>query len=922
MNKETTYVVVDIETTGTNLNEDRIIQIGCVFIQNDQIISRFAADVNPKRKISKQIQSLTGISNEQVAQAPYFEDIAFDLSKRLEGCVFVAHNIYFDYQFLNFELTRCGAPALTNAGVDTVELAQIFWPKSPSFRLNDLAEQAGVNHNRPHQADSDAEVTAELLLMIKESIKALPLVTLEKIVALADQCGMETQDYIASVYHEMLAEPRELGPNLEIINGLALQKKQVEYFNYQQSGSYPQTQAEKETLYGEEFEYRKNQGEMMNLVYDFFSHADEERDKNFALEVPTGSGKTFGYLLPLSYLATPEKPVIISTVSLLLESQIIQKAIPQVNQLRPESVVATLVKSQRHFIDLESFANTLITPTKQKQYALHQMGVLVWLTQTQTGELGELNLTTLKHRFFEQVQHRGNDYLLENSAFYEVDFWRHLQKQMKQANVIVVNHAFLCQENYRETALLPSTPYLIIDEAHHLAEIVQQTGLAKVNSFDLNKSLQHLFNDEYRQPIVLDLWELPLWQSQIKSLRYLVSEAQELLELFKEDWLEFFLVDYNYQQNQDIMLTNELLQQLPVYTQKHLKQFLIALKELTNLSTEIEELYLQELTAWTHSERLALNDWFDDLHRFKEKVKGTHLFFSESPTEIVRWFQISDQHQSITGYLTDFSVSQIEKSSWYQRFDHILYTGGTITVATDQQYLARTLGLAEIPLVTLAGEYDYSQQARLFVPDSPKENIDVNSHAYGNYVGKVVEEISVNLKRPMLVLFTSHEMLQKVYRRLHFKLLNMGIEVLAQGISGSREKIIKRFSHNQHSILLGTDSFWEGIDIPGEALKIIVVTRLPFESPSRPFVKEKYRYLDEQGINSFNDYALPKAGLRLRQGLGRLIRSRNDHGALVVLDRRLLTANYSQTLLQSLPPELPIIEGELSKIIAEMEEFL
>ncbi|MBP1044484.1 ribonuclease H-like domain-containing protein [Vagococcus sp. BWB3-3] len=929
MKNNATFAVVDIETTGTNPTTDRIIQFGCVFVKNNQIVSRFATDVNPKMKITKQIENLTGITNEQVARAPYFEDVAAEIARLLADCVFVAHNIYFDYQFLSKELTRCGVPELTIAGIDTVELAQIFLPTSASFRLSDLAEQYGIDHDRPHQADSDAEVTAELMLVIEERMRSLPLVTMEKLVILASECGMETAEYIEMVYQEMLSDIRPLRKGIQLVNGLALQKKEVIYFVYdkEHESEYPHSKSEKATLYQEFFDYRETQSKMMNLVYDFFSTPVSVENgklghKNFALEASTGSGKTFGYLLPLSYLATPEKPVIISTVSLLLESQIVEKDLPLVNRIRPGSLVATLVKSHRHFIDIDRFASTLTNPVKQKQYALYQMGVLVWLTETQTGDLDELNLTTYNHIFFKQVKHQGTAFLSKNSSYYADDFWRHLQRKIKQSNVIVINHAFLCQENYRETPLLPKSPYLIIDEAHHLPEIAQRAGFMQISDYQITKQLMQLTNGD-NHPIALSkLWKHDDWHREVKSLRTILYEAVDVFETVKEDIIEAVLIDHGHTYDQEILISNESLANMPVYMKKNLSQFSILLKEGRQLYQRIEQVFLLEIDKWTASEKFLMTEWLSDLAQFAEFSRFFDGFIQPSSSDVIKWLKIKEKNQQITASYSDFSASIVAHSRWYPRYDKILYTGGTIRVGKDTQYLGRTLGIDYVPFRSLPSTYDYSQQARLYVPTEANDYRELSSPEYIDFVSQTLKKIARQERRSLLVLFTSHDMLQKVYQKIHYELLTEGVEVLAQGLSGSREKIVKRFSHSAHTVLLGTDSFWEGVDLPGESLEIIIVTRLPFESPERPFIKEKYQYLKDNGIDSFNKYALPKAALRLRQGLGRLIRSERDKGVLLVLDRRLIKAKYGARMIKALPSDLPLIEESLDDILKDLKEFL
>ncbi|KFN91014.1 DinG family ATP-dependent helicase [Tetragenococcus muriaticus PMC-11-5] len=242
----TTYAVVDIETTGTDPETDRIIQFGCVLVENDEIISRFAVDINPIKPISNKIQHLTHISNQRVKKALYFEDVAATIYNLLADTTFVAHNIHFDYNFLNHEMVRCGMPELQIPGIDTVELAQIFLPTEVSFRLNDLAESLGLQHDSPHQADSDAEVTAYLLLHIKDTIEKLPLVTLEKISQLSEMTSKETDLFIKQMTLQAQTNPQPLDSSLQVIDGIALRKKEVPLFEepyYERH--YPKTKKKK-----------------------------------------------------------------------------------------------------------------------------------------------------------------------------------------------------------------------------------------------------------------------------------------------------------------------------------------------------------------------------------------------------------------------------------------------------------------------------------------------------------------------------------------------------------------------------------------------------------------------------------------------------------------------------------------------------
>lgn len=932
MHKEQVYAVVDLETTGTNPKNDRIIQFGCVFVKDNQIIKRYAVDINPGKAVPRQIEMLTGIQSEQLKNAPYFEEVAEDISNMLQNCVFVAHNIYFDYQFLSAELVRCGQPGLNNKGIDTVELAQIFLPTSPSFRLSDLAEEYQMTHVRPHQADSDAEVTANLLMLIEKKIQSLPMATMDSIVKLASPCGMETAEYLEMLTTDLIRRGPKLAENIIIVDGLAICKKKKPNLNWYQSKNdhFPKNKVEKKKIYRDILDYRPAQSKMMNLANRFFTSeinaetelSDRFAGKNLAIESSTGSGKTLGYLFPLSYIATPEKPVVISTVSVFLEGQILEKDVPKINQLRPGSFQATLLKSHQHYIDLNRFAYTLKKQTVQKQYALYQMKILVWLTETTTGDLSELQLTNMNHPFFFEIRHRGLGYLSKQSIFYAFDFWRYVQAKVANSNVIIVNHSFLCQENNREESLLPQTKILVIDEAHHLPETAQQAASDQVNSYEITKLLNQVNNDLELNDDLYNLAEVGGWLKEYQLMLMLFQEIIELVSEYKEDLLENLQIDHGYQFGSDFMITNEVLLQVPLYTQRHSQRLVQLFEELDTLKEVMKLSYTAQIDRWHAKDNEVVESYFEVLDQIIHWGRILGKLTNPLAKDCVRWLHVNEHNQQLTAYYSDFNGATIVGSKWYQKFDKILYTGGTIRVGKDTQFLARELGMDYLPFKSVPSSYDYSQQARLYVPTETYEFQELSSQAYSHFVSETIKELVQTNQRSILVLFTSHRMLQDVYHDIHNDLLNEGIEVLGQGISGSREKIVKRFEHNENSILLGTDSFWEGLDLPGNALEILIVTRLPFDSPERPFIKEKYQYLQSKGIDSFYKYALPKAALRLRQGIGRLIRSEKDKGAMIVLDRRLTQANYGSLLKKSLPADLILKELTLSETMKDIQEFL
>lgn len=905
------YAVVDIETTGTDPKTDRIIQFGCVLIEEGRIVTHFSTDINPDQNIPAQIQTLTGISNQRIRKAPYFEDVAQTISNLLADTIFVAHNIHFDYPFLSNELERCGMPPLTISGIDTVELAQVFMPTSLSFRLRDLAEELNLVHENPHQADSDADVTAQLLLHLESKIKELPIITLKKIIGAADQMAFQTKEYLQDCLVEMQADPQPLSKDLVIIHGLALRKKNVPLFseNYFGTKAYPRSRKAKEKVYHNELDFRKEQARLMNLVYDFFN---KKNDKNVLVEAATGIGKTLGYLLPMSFLATPEKPLVVSTVSLLLQEQILNHDLPLINRLLDHPLQAVVMKSSRHYIDLERFYQSFEKQSEQKQYTFYQMAVLVWLTQTETGDFDELNMTSLKHAFWHEVAHLGTHTLNPKSPFFSVDFIRHRQEKLAQSNLIVTNHAYLAQEDQRKFPQLPKSPYLIIDEAHHLNRVLEKISTQQFNLLAVQRAFHQLQDNQKFAD-----WQVLVQKDQ--QTVHVLEILQDVLQELDEDLTDFYQIfKEEYPAEEDRLITKEMIDQLSLAGEQVLQRIGRLYQDALTLGEQLQTYFtiyketfgIKEQAEWSNLQAL--------LDNLAQQQTAFELFSERWDARYIHWFNAKRK----TFQVQDLEASLIRETTWYERYQQILYLGGTLKIGSDRHYFAKRWGIPETALKIISSPYDYAEQARLYLPTNSISIQSTSPDHYAQYVATVVQKMAEKQQRPILVLFTSHDILNRVYQRVRVPLLNQGREVLAQGIGGSREKLLKRFLLSKDALLFGADSFWEGIDLPGEILQILIVTRLPFENPQRLQVKARNDFLASEGINPFFQEAVPHAALRLRQALGRLIRSEKDKGVMLLLDQRFITAKYGEKLRKALPKELPIKQLPLEEILAETDQFL
>ena len=929
---KTTYAVVDIETTGGNaLNGDKIIQFGCVLIEDGKIVQQFATDINPLIRIPKQIEHLTGITTKQVANAPYFEDVATTIYNLLEGCIFIAHNIQFDYQFLNNEFKQAGYPPLTLKGMDTVELAQILLPTAPSFRLTDLANQFHFQHSNPHQADSDAYVTGELFLMLQQIAMNLPLVTLEKMVELALFCSMNTNEFFIDCLEKVRSEIPPLPEALMIKDGLALQKKEIQLEqvgNWEETKNYPLSLVEKEQLFADHLVIRESQVTMMDRVFDTFQ---KDSNAHLAIEAATGVGKTLGYLIPLAYLADHKRPVVISTYTTLLQKQLIEKDIVQLNKLVPFNVNAAILKSKNHYLHLSRFAEEIKSETLNKNDALLKMRLLTWLTQTVTGDLDELNMTTFNGTFWKKVCHHGwlND--PREDPWYNEDFYLFAKKVVQQASIIITNHAFLCHDFKREVPELPEVDRFIIDEAHHLSDVAVAASSETFSYYQVHHALKligridsedsYLNQFESLSKKVKSIYAYQLSNIEMSGL----SLSEELAEFLDELLLichQMATKKLDKSEEINVMLSDTI--QWSLENKRKIKKISAQFTEICQLGFELVQQLICEPETLSLTESYFVEDFNVLLTSIEQQGTMFKTIFNNENPYAVTWFSYKEKSPKNSFKIKRSTINSSEflKEHLVEQAKQIVYTGATLEIRGTFDYFEEQIGEKELDTLILASPYDYKNQARLYLPT---EMGSIKSMSKKHYVESIVAQLTQlieNSQENIMVLFNAFEPLHDVYRLLQQNHLFNQREILAQGISGSRERILKRFFHANGGILLGADSFWEGVDLPGKSLRIIIVTRLPFDSPEQPFVKSKYHYLETLGENPFSVEALPKATLRLRQGLGRLIRSETDRGIMLVLDDRLFKTNYGKQMLHSLPTDLPKKELPMTEIVTEIQDFL
>lgn len=494
------YAIVDLEATGTG-SDAKIIQVGIVIVQGGQILKTYEQDVNPHEDLTSQIQLLTGISNKRLQKAPDFSQVAEEIYHLIEDAIFVAHNVKFDGNLLAENLFFEGFD-LHTPRVDTVELAQLFFPTLEKYSLGNLAEDLGLDLKQAHTAISDAMATAQLLFKIQEKIACLPKQTVGHILEFADHLIFESRLVIDEIYATMSDYS---GEDCQEVQGLMLRKE------IQQKEMRPLSQDFSENLAQLDLEERKPQKMFANLVKE---RLYDEKQVHF-IQAQSGIGKTYGYLVPL--LSESTQPLLVSVPTLILQQQIMEKEGKKLAESFHLSIQS--IKSSRHFIKLETFWKTLQREDGNRLLNRHKMQILVWLCETQTGDMDELKFKQRYQPYFDELQHDGS--ITPDSLFSEWDFWRRLHSKAQASRVVLTNHAYLLH-HLKDQNYLVDQRILVIDEAQKL--LLTAESLAS-QSLAIQPLLQNL---QSRKDRAENLLEQRLFESSFFELQQLISNYQHL----------------------------------------------------------------------------------------------------------------------------------------------------------------------------------------------------------------------------------------------------------------------------------------------------------------------------------------------------------------------------------------------------------
>ncbi len=915
------YAVVDLESTGNSpKNGDRIIEIGIVIVEGNELSKTYSTFLKPEKKIPAFISSLTGITDRDVADAPRFEDRAPEIRGLLEGCIFVAHNVSFDLPFLQKEFRRAGLPEWTGQTIDTVELSKIIRPSAASYKLQDIAADLGIHLDQAHRAVADATATAHLLLALFDQLDALP----EETISALHKRSFRLKSDLSPVFFDALKKRRSATTQSghAVWRGIALQPAASLPARTASEVEFPAGEEDRRQLLRRafsEYEERPAQIGMMDAVHNAL-----QEHREIAIEAATGIGKTFAYLLPAVIRAVEDgRPAVVSTYTNHLTEQILEREAEKVSRALGMPVGAVLLKGMQHYIDLERFAGILETEDESYDETLAVLQVLVWLAGTETGDLEELNVSGGGSLFVDKIR-KFRPSVIDPSAEAH-DFFLRSVRAAKEARLIITNHAMLLSDADRPQPLLGDLSGLIIDEAHQFipaararAEIVFSYTEWKYTVGQVGRPGDGLLHDRF------EALARRCGSPGDREVARMGQAYEEMMDAFDRAFLRIqaFIqsVDDRPHEQKKVFTLNDMTPLLPVCTEAG-----ESLYRWLDLAGDCTRLLERAPGSSGDGGQRFLSEWQHWLREITVHAAGWMELFGVWDSRGAAWAEAD--MRSLPGSLKivrqPADVSRIIRQT-AERYKEtgIVWTSGTMTLPGKERFIADSLGLpAGVPVLKFEASDDFYAGAKLYIVNDMPDILNVPQREYIEAVAEAVVQTVLATGGRCFVLFTSHDMLRKTFELISDSELLAEYMLIAQGITpGSRMRLLKSFQRFSNAVLFGTDSFWEGVDAPGDALAAVVVVRLPFSSPDNPVFKARAAVIAAEGKNPFSELSLPSAMLKFRQGFGRLIRSTSDRGAYIVLDRRIERKSYGKEFIQALP-HVPVEKVALADMVLELESW-
>ncbi|MBC7878223.1 MAG: 3'-5' exoribonuclease [Anaerolineales bacterium] len=909
----TSIVSIDIETTGLDENREAIIEVAAVKFNGRRVENEFTTLINPGKAIPDFITGLTGIDNSMVRQAPRLRDIAQTLTDFVGDAPILGHNVKFDIGFL-----RKAGLFQFHQTIDTYELASVLMPTASRYNLGSLGQQLNIPLPATHRALDDARVTQACYVRLLDIARELPLETLQEIVELGNfadwDAGWAFEQALQARAKEGIkpkqttrttpapkpktaSTKKDFPPIEKNEEPLALDPEEIASV-LEYGGPFAQ--------YFEAYEQRPEQVDMLKAVTNALSNGN-----HLLVEAGTGVGKSFAYLVPAAMFAVANNTrVVVSTNTINLQDQLIKKDIPDLQAALNLDVRAAVLKGRANYLCPRKLGHMRTHGPKDANEMRVLAKIIVWGLENTSGDRNELNLTGPVER-----EVWGRLSAEDENCDTETCIGRmsgtcpfHRAKQAAQSShLLIVNHALLLSDVSTGSKVLPEYDYVIIDEAHHMETAVTSALSFRMTQNDLERMLKELGGSSagLLGRLLTETHET-LRPSDFGLLQQKAKRATDQAFRLEQLSKQFFnnLGDFISFQREGQPATNYSWQLRVVSSTRALQgwddveiMWGQTSETMALLLKTLEEIYkaLAEIYAEGHENVQDVMGTLSNLMRRMAEAEAASSGMMHKPSnELIYWIEVNPRGERLSLNAAPLRVGPlVQKHLWHEKAC-VVMASATLTTHGEFRYLRNTLSADEVDTLSLGSPFDYESSTLLYVANDMPEP---NAPGYQQALDRAIVSTAKATGGRMLVLFTSYAALKKTAQAITGPLGREDIYVFEQGEGASPNALLESFKSTERAVLLGTRSFWEGVDVPGDALSVVVITKLPFGVPSDPIIAARSELYED----SFNEYYLPESILKFRQGFGRLIRSASDRGIVAILDRRVLTKQYGKLFLESLP---------------------